>query len=67
MAAQGQIRTATQLDYDHRLLVTDRAGKDGWTTYPATGALQDQLLQQLVGEGRGRSSSTPRAASRRGG
>ena len=51
MAAQGQIRTATQLDYDHRLLVTDRAGKDGWTTYPATGALQDQLLQQLGAKG----------------
>ena len=48
---QGQIRTATQLDYDHRLLVTDRAGKEGWTTYPANGALQDQLLQQLGAKG----------------
>ena len=51
MAAAGQIRRATQLDYDHRLLVTDRAGKDGWTRYPANGALQDQLLSQLSAKG----------------
>ena len=47
-----QIRNATQLDYDHRLLITDRAGKEGWTSYPANGALQDQLLTQLSAEGR---------------
>jgi cell division protease FtsH len=51
MAAAGQIRRATQLDYDHRLLITDRAGRDGWTSYPATGALEDQLINQLSSKG----------------
>jgi cell division protease FtsH len=50
-AAAGQIRSATQLDYDHRLLITDRTGKDGWTAYPANGALQDQLVNQLSSKG----------------
>ena len=44
MAAAGQVRNASQLDYDHRMLITDRAGKDGWASYPANGSLQDQLL-----------------------
>jgi cell division protease FtsH len=51
MAAAGQVRTATQLDYDHRLLVTDRAGRKSWTSYPATGSLQDQLVSQLSAKG----------------
>jgi cell division protease FtsH len=51
MTAAGEIRRATQLDYDHRLLITDRAGRDGWTAYPANGALQDQLLSQLSSKG----------------
>ncbi len=51
MAAAGQVRNATQLDYDHRVLITDRAGKDGWTSYPATGSLQDQLVTVLSSKG----------------
>src|SRR4051794_21408174 len=51
MTAQGQIRRATQLDYDHRLLVTDRAGKEGWAAYPANGALEDQLISQMSAKG----------------
>ena len=51
MAAAGQVRNATQLDYDHRLLVTDRAGQESWTSYPASGALQDQLVSQLSAKG----------------
>ena len=47
IAAAGQVRNATQLDYDHRLLVTDRAGRESWTSYPANGALQDQLVRTL--------------------
>ncbi|MDA0159989.1 ATP-dependent zinc metalloprotease FtsH [Solirubrobacter ginsenosidimutans] len=51
MAAAGQVRRATQLDYDHRLLITDRAGRESWTSYPANGALEDQLLSQLSAKG----------------
>ena len=51
MTAAGQIRNATQLDYDHRLLITDRSGREGWTSYPANGALEDQLLTQLSAKG----------------
>jgi cell division protease FtsH len=51
MAAAGQIRSATQLDYDRRLLIVDTAGKDGWATYPANGALQDQLVNRLSQKG----------------
>ena len=51
MAAAGQIRHATQLDYDNRLLITDRTGREGWTSYPANGALEDQLLTQLSAKG----------------
>ena len=51
MATAGQVRDAVQLDYDHRLLVNDRSGKESWTSYPASGALQDQLLSQLSAKG----------------
>jgi cell division protease FtsH len=48
MANEGQVRQAIQLDYDDRLLVTDRAGKEAWTSYPSDGALENQLLTQLL-------------------
>jgi cell division protease FtsH len=51
MAAAGEIRNATQLDYDHRILISDRAGKRSWASYPANGALQDQLLDRLNQKG----------------
>jgi len=51
MTAAGQIRNATQLDYDHRLLITDRSGREGWTSYPVNGGLDDQLLTQLSAKG----------------
>src|SRR5690349_16405905 len=51
MAAAGDIRSATQLDYDRRLLVVDRAGKEGWTAYPANGSLEDQLINRLNAKG----------------
>ncbi|WP_445149478.1 ATP-dependent zinc metalloprotease FtsH [Baekduia sp. Peel2402] len=50
-AAAGEVRNAVQLDYDHRLLITDRAGAEAWTSFPATGGLQDQLLTQLDRKG----------------
>ena len=51
MAAAGEVRRAVQLDYDHRILLTDRAGKDAWASYPSNGALQDQLLTRLSQKG----------------
>jgi cell division protease FtsH len=51
MAAAGQVRNATQLDYDHRLLITDTQGRGAWATYPSNGALQDQLLTTLNRKG----------------
>ena len=51
MAAAGEIRHAVQLDYDHRILLVDRAGKAAWAAYPANGALQDQLLSTLSQKG----------------
>jgi cell division protease FtsH len=51
MAAAGEIRNAVQLDYDHRILIVDRSGKGAWATYPANGALQDQLLTRLSQKG----------------
>jgi cell division protease FtsH len=47
MAAAGAVRQARQLDYDNRVLVSDRAGRELWAGYPANGALQDQLLSTL--------------------
>jgi cell division protease FtsH len=51
MATAGEIRNATQLDYDHRILITDRAAGVSWASYPANGALQDQLLNELSKKG----------------
>jgi cell division protease FtsH len=51
MAAAGEVRTATQLDYDHRILISGRAGNVSWASYPANGALQDQLLNTLNEKG----------------
>jgi cell division protease FtsH len=51
MAAAGQIRNAVQLDYDRRLLVTDGTGKVGWTSFPANGGLEDQLVTRLNQKG----------------
>ena len=51
MAAAGNVRLARQLDYDHRILVSDRAGEDVWASYPANGALEDQLLTTLSRKG----------------
>jgi cell division protease FtsH len=51
MAGAGEVRRATQLDYDHRLLVVDRSGREGWTSYPANGALEDQLVTTLSEKG----------------
>jgi cell division protease FtsH len=51
MAAAGEVRIATQLDYDNRLLITGRAGNVSWASYPANGALQDQLLNTLNEKG----------------
>ena len=41
MAAAGQVRAALQLDYDNRVLVTERSGRRVWANYPANGSLQD--------------------------
>src|SRR5689334_13353595 len=51
MAEAGQVRNAVQLDYDHRLLLADRTGRDAWTTYPANGGLEDELLNTLRQKG----------------
>src|SRR4051812_25887615 len=51
MAEAGQVRNAVQLDYDHRLLLADRAGRDAWTSYPANGGLEDGLLTTLGQKG----------------
>ena len=51
MAAAGNVRHARQLDYDHRILISDRAGEDVWASYPANGALEDQLLTTLNRKG----------------
>jgi cell division protease FtsH len=44
LVEQGQVSRVRQLDYDHRLLVTLRDGRRGWTGYPAAGTLGDRLL-----------------------
>ncbi len=51
LANAAQVRTAVQLDYDHRVLVTDRSGERLWATYPANGSLQDQLLNEMTTKG----------------
>ncbi len=51
MAEAGNVRHARQLDYDHRILISDRVGKDVWASYPANGALEDQLLTTLNRKG----------------
>ncbi len=51
MAEAGNVRRARQLDYDHRILISDRVGKDVWASYPANGALEDQLLTTLNRKG----------------
>jgi cell division protease FtsH len=51
MAAAGSIVRARQFDYDRHVVVSDRAGRELWATYPASGALQDQVLQTLTRKG----------------
>ena len=51
MVAGDTVRRALQLDYDDRILVSTRAGGDVWASYPANGALQDQLLTALGRKG----------------
>src|SRR3954451_19962585 len=51
MAAAGEVRRATQLDYDHRLLILDRTGREGWTSFPANGGLEDLLVTLLSAKG----------------
>jgi cell division protease FtsH len=51
MTAAGQVRAALQLDYDNRVLVTDRSGARVWAAYPGDGALENELLGQLTAKG----------------
>jgi cell division protease FtsH len=51
LADGGQIARATLLDYDHRILLRTRDGKEAWAGHPSAGGQSDALASRLAAHG----------------